>query len=578
MKKILLMGNPNVGKSAFFSRLTDVHLITSNYPGTTVEFTKGYMLMNGKKTEVIDVPGTYTLEPTCKAEEVACDMLKKATKKIVHESNVIINVVDATNLERNLSLTLELMEQKVPIILALNMWDDTKHKGISIDIQKLSRWLKIPVIPTVAVTGEGFAKLISEINNAPVPRVRKHTYLERWEDIGKVIKEIQNIEHRHHSLLDTIQDLTIKPFIGLIFAAFIAFLSFKIIRFIGEGIINYLANPFFENIWKPFLVKLSILFGAQGFIHDIIIGKLINGQIDFVQSFGVLSTALYIEFAMVLPYLIAFYFILGMLEDSGYLPRLAVLVDNIFHHLGLHGFAIVPTLLGFGCNVPGILATRILESTRERFIASTLISIAVPCAALQAMIIGFLGKYGVLPLLIVYGTLFLNWLILGFTLNKLIPGFSPELLLEIPPYRFPPLLIFWKKLLMRIKGFINEAAPIVLIGVLVVNILYHFGIFNLLADFTAPLIKGLLGLPKEAITAIIIGFLRKDVAVGMLIPLSLTIKQLIISSVVLSMFFPCIATFIILLKELGWKYFIRSTFIMLAASLFTGGILNLVLK
>ncbi|MBU0686259.1 MAG: ferrous iron transporter B [Candidatus Margulisbacteria bacterium] len=577
MKKVLLMGNPNVGKSAFFSRLTGVHVITSNYPGTTVEFTKGYMLFAGEKAEVIDVPGTYTLEPTCKAEEVACEMLKLATKEVVQEGDVIINVVDATNLERNLYLTLELMEQKIPIIVALNMWDDTKHKGIHIDVEKLAEWLGVPVVPTVAVTGEGFAKLIGEIYKARAPWVRKHTLEERWKDVGKVVTRVQRLEHRHHTLLERFQDLTIKPLTGLPIAAAIAYLAFKVIRFIGEGLIGYVFEPLFNNFYTPLIMKLSALLGSTGFWHDILVGKLINGQIDYLQSMGVLTTGFFIPIGAVLPYVLSFYFVLGLLEDSGYLPRLAVLMDNLMHRIGLHGFAIVPTLLSFGCNVPGILATRILESKRERFIASTLISVGVPCAALQAMIIGVLGYYGARPVAIVYGTLFLVWLTLGYVLNKLLPGFSPELLLEIPPYRFPPLTIIYKKLWWRMKAFLKEAVPIVLIGVFVVNILYVLGVFNFIADISAPIVTGLLGLPKEAVTAIVIGFLRKDVAVGMLVPLGLSVSQLIVACVVLSMFFPCVATFVVLIQELGWKDMLKATAIMIVAALLAGSLLNFIL-
>jgi len=573
MRKLLLIGNPNVGKSVFFSRLTGTQVITSNYPGTTVEFTKGYAMFGKEEFEVIDVPGTYTLAPTCKAEEVACEMLKNSA----NEGDVIINVVDSTNLERNLTLTLELMEQPVPVIVALNMWDDTKHKGIKIDVEKLEEWLGVPVVTTAAVTGEGFARLASRLNEAKAPKVRSHTPQDRWKDIGSIIEKIQQLEHRHHTFLEFIQDLTINPVGGIFFAAMVAYAAFSVIRFIGEGLITYIANPVFDKLWLPVLMKLSALMGSGGIVHDIFIGKIFNGQIDYVQSFGVLSTALYVEFAMVLPYIIAFYFVLGILEDSGYLPRLAILMDNLMHRIGLHGFAIIPTLLAFGCNVPGILATRVLESKRERFIASTLISIGIPCAALQAMIIGVLGKHGIVPMLTVYGVLAFSWFILGFILNRLTPGFSPELLIEIPPYRMPQVTVLMKKTWWRIRQFIVEALPVVMGGVLVVNILYILGVFNAIAGLTAPVITGLLGLPKEAITPIVIGFLRKDIAVGMLVPLSLSVKQLIISCVVLSMFFPCVATFTIMWKELGWKDMAKATGIMIVSSIIAGAILNLIL-
>lgn len=577
MKKILLMGNPNVGKSVVFSRLTGVQVISANYPGTTVEFTRGYMMLGGEKIEVIDVPGTYTLQPTCRAEEVACEMLNEATKSALQEASVIINVVDATNLERNLYLTLELMEQEIPVVVALNIWDDAKHQGIHINVDKLAAWLGVPVVPIVGLTGEGFVKLIAETYRSRTPKVRPHNREERWADIGKLIAEIQHIEHRHHTFWEWLQDRTIHPWTGLPIALLMAYLSFKVIRLIGEGLITYLADPFFETIWRPLLTWLSVLLGGGGIVHDLLIGKLINGQIDFVQSFGVLSTAVYIEFAMVLPYLIAFYLLLGVLEDSGYLPRVAVLLDGLLHKLGLHGFAIVPTFLGLGCNVPGIMATRIFEDKRERFITSTLISIGVPCAALQAMIIGILGAHGGRAIATVYLALALTWVVLGMLLNRLVPGFSPELLIEIPPYRLPPWRLMLRKLWWRVKGFLKEALPVIMVGVLVVNLLYLIGLFEMIVNFAAPVLVGVWGLPKEALTAIVIGFLRKDVAVGMLVPLNLTVKQLIVACTVLAMSFPCIATFVVLWKELGWQDLVKASVIMIVSALLVGGLMNIIL-
>lgn len=563
------MGNPNVGKSVIFSRLTGVHVIASNYPGTTVEFTKGWTEYKGKRVEVIDVPGAYTLEPTSKAEEVAVKMLK--------EGDLVIDIIDATNLERNLNLALQLIERGVPTVIALNIWDETKHRGINIDVEKLEKLLGVPVVPTVGITGEGIKELFSRLEEAKRKKPIKRTEHRRWDEIGKITHEVQTLTHRHHTLREILEEASVRPLSGLPIAILVLFLSFKIIRFIGEGLIGYLLEPLFTKLYLPLITKLSLFLGSGGFLHDILIGKLIEGGIDFVQSFGLLTTGLYVPLAMVLPYILSFYLVLGILEDTGYLPRLAILLDNLMHRLGLHGYAIIPNLLGLGCNVPGILSTRILESKRERFIASALISIGVPCAALQAMIFGLVGKHGGQYVSIVYGTLFLVWLLLGLILNRVLKGFSPPLLIEVPPYRLPPWRTMVKKLWMRILGFVIEALPLVLLGVLVVNILYFLRVFDFLANLAAPLIHGILGLPKEAVVALVIGFLRKDVALGMLGPLNLTAQQLVVGSVVLAMFFPCIATFIILLKELGLKDMLKATGIMIVSAFLVGGILNLIL-
>jgi len=565
------MGNPNVGKSVVFSRLTGLNAISSNYAGTTISFTKGTMELDGKKTEIIDVPGTYTLNPTNKAEEVAV--------RLIPEGDIIINVIDATNLERNLFLTMQLLSFKKPMILVLNMWDETKHKGIDINIEKLEELLGIPVVPTSAISGEGIKLLHDKISQAKtshfIAQNLKNLSNETiWTKIGLIIPQVQKLHHHHHTFLQILQEISVKPITGFPFALLILYLTFLVIRFIGEGLINYVFDPFFTKAYLPLIMKLSAFLGPQTFIHKILIGKLINGQVDFFQSFGMLTSGLYVPIGAVLPYVIAFYFMLTILEDTGYLPRLAILMDSFFHKIGLHGYAIIPTLLGLGCNVPAILGTRILERKRDRFIASTLISISVPCTAMQAMIFGILGRYGFKVIFMVYFVLFLVWLIVGFALNKIMKGYSPELLIEIPPYRFPPLAILFKKLYFRIKGFLIEAVPIVLIGIFFVNILYILHVFNFIANITAPIFKHLLGLPKEAVIGIALGFLRKDIAMGMLLPLQMNLHQLFISTIVLAMTFPCIATFTVMLKELGLKYLIYSMSIMISFALIVGTILN----
>jgi len=371
----------------------------------------------------------------------------------------------------------------------------------------------------------------------------------------------------------------LTPYITTIIIMALAILAgtFTLIRLIGEGLINYLLDPLFENLWAPVVSGLSNLLDGTGLFRDILIGKLVGGEVNFVESLGLLTTGLYVPFAMVLPYILSFYLVLGLLEDTGYLPRLAVLMDTVMHRLGLHGYAIIPSMLGLGCNVPAVLSTRILESKRERFIAATLISIAIPCAALQAMIFGLVGQHGAQYVAIVYGTLFIVWILLGIIINRFARGFSPELLTEIPPYRLPPWRTVLLKLWMRVRGFLGEAIPIILGAVLVINVLYFLGVFDHIANFMSPVITGLLGLPKEAVTALVIGFLRKDVALGMLAPLGLSASQLVVGSVVLAMFFPCMATFVVLLRELGVVNMLKATGIMIIASLLVGGVLNLIL-
>ncbi|TKJ43934.1 ferrous iron transporter B [candidate division TA06 bacterium B3_TA06] len=603
---ILLVGQPNVGKSVLFSRMTGIRTIASNYPGTTVGYTSGRMRFANDIYDVVDAPGTYSLEPLDDAAKVAVDLIDEARR--------IINVVDATHLERHLTLTLELIAQGKPMVVALNMSDEARHKGIEIDVSRLAKRLGVPVIPTVARTGEGVKRLIlatlsldlkkigreegghpghhPHIAHHPVGNhTRGHKHIpekKAWTKVGEIVDEVQILHHHHHTFGQWFEEASVHPVWGGLVAILVLAVSFILIRIIGEfligGGIGIVGNPWvelpfgteklFEVAWKPVMMKLSGLLGEGSFLHNLFIGQLIGGQIDFMQSFGILTSGLFIPLGAVLPYIVSFYFVLGILEDTGYLPRLAVFLDNIMHRLGLHGYAIIPTLLGLGCNVPGVMATRILETKRQRFITATLISIAVPCAALQAMIIGLVGERGLWPVALIYGILFVVWILIGVILRFTSKGFRPELLIEIPPYRAPSWRALGSKLWMRITGFLKEALPVVLGAVVVVNLLYQFNVFRYIARAAAPVVSFLWGLPKEAIAPLLVGILRKDVAIGMFAPLNLTIKQLVIGSVVLSMFFPCIATFVIMFRELGLKDALKSIGIMFIAVIIVGTAIN----
>ena len=566
--RVLLVGNPNVGKSAVFSRLTGAHVIASNYPGTTVEFSEGKMNLGDSMARVIDVPGTYTLEPVSRAEEVALEMLE--------HGDIVVNVVDATNLERNLNLTLQLLRTDMPVVVALNMWDEAQEHGVEIDLDELEQQLGVPVVPTCAISGEGIQRLRKRLEDAR-PGNWDFDDGDKWCRIGEVVESVQKVTHRHPTLADRLSHLTVHPVLGLIFGAFVLFISFEAVRFIGEGLIGYVMEPLFNTLWLPVVEKLSQALGSGGFFHDILIGQLVEGQIDFEMSFGLLSTALYIPLAAVLPYVVAFYLALSVLEDIGYLPRLGVLVDNIMHRVGLHGLSIVPMMLGLGCNVPGTMATRIVETRKERFIACTLLAISVPCMAQIAMVAGLLGEYGARGFLPVFGTLLFLWVVLGMILNKFTHGETPEFLADIPPYRMPHWPTLLKKLWMRVRAFLKEAVPYVLLGVLLVNIMFSVGVIKALRGVFEPVVKNLLGLPAEAVGALIMGFLRKDIAVGMLAPLDLSLRQLIVASVVLTAYFPCAATFVMMFKELGVRDMLKATVIMVVVAFATGGLLNFVL-
>jgi len=574
------MGNPNVGKSVVFSRLTGANVIASNYPGTTVDFSKGRMRVEGETLEIIDAPGTYSLDPSNKAEEVAVKMMNQA--------DVVINVVNATNLERNLYLTLELLERHVPMIIALNLWDEAHHVGIHIDEKELERMLGVPVIPTVALTGEGIKTLVARLDQATSNTAVKPTSAEgRWIEIGSIIQKVEQVEHRHHSLRERLSDLSIRPLTGFPIALGIIFFSFWIVRLIGETLITYLFDPLFEILYRPLVIQLGNLLG-DGFLYRFLISQTV-GDIDFVESLGMLTTGLYVPLAMVLPYITAFYLILSILEDTGYLPRLATLLDNVFHKLGMHGYGIVPVFLGLGCNVPGMLATRALETRKQRFIAATLLSISVPCMAQTSLIFAIFsnpdlpGSNGYAPIvyiLMVFSTLVILYFVAGFFLNKFVKGQSPEIFLEIPSYRLPHWKTTLKKTWMRIKWFIKDALPWMFFGVFLINLLYSVGIIDTLAQLFRPVTETVFGLPGETSVVLLSGFLRKDLAVGTLLSFpvgTFTASQLVIVATVLTIYFPCIATFAVMLKELGVKDMLKAATIMMIAAIGVGGTLKIVL-
>ncbi|MFW6119184.1 MAG: FeoB small GTPase domain-containing protein [Planctomycetota bacterium] len=566
---VLLMGNPNVGKSVVFSRLTGAHVIAANYPGTTVSFSEGRIKLEGGAGLLVDVPGTYTLEPLSRAEEVAVEMLSRG--------DVVLNVVDATSLERNLNLTLQLLKSGVPVVVALNMWDEAVEHGIRIDASKLETRLGVPVVPTCAISGEGMKDLQAGLLRAR-PGGLDFDDDHRWQTIGSIVEEVQQVEHRHPTVGEELSHATVHPLIGPIVAVAVLAAAFAVVRAIGEGLIGHLADPLFDRLWLPLMVRLSEGLGGAGFLHDLLIGQLVDGRIEFGESFGVLTTGLYIPLAAVLPYVFAFYLVLSVLEDSGYLPRLGVLMDTLMHRVGLHGLSVVPMLMGLGCNVPGALALRVMETRKERFIGAVLLAVCVPCMAQLAMIAGLLGPYGVVGFAPVLGTLFLMWVTMGILLKRSVHGTTPEMLLDIPPYRWPHCRTLLKKLWMRMRGFLREAVPYVLLGVMVVNLLYTLGLVDVLGRVFAPLFTNMLGLPPEAVGALVVGFLRKDVAVGMLAPLGLGLKQLVVASVVLTAYFPCAATFVVLFRELGIRDLLKASALMLGVAFSVGGLLNLVMS
>ena len=565
----LLAGNPNVGKSLIFSRLTGIGIISSNFPGTTVGLNYGQTHFEGEAYDIIDIPGLYRLE-----EEWCIEGKKRNLFKEL-EYDFIVCVADASHLERNLFFVLEIMQLKKPVILMLNKFDEAQRKGILIDVKKLSKALGIPVIPAVATTGEGLKELEKEAvklanrdsieYNLEIPPSSE----EKWHVIGRIIEEVQQVKHKHPSFWEHLQGWATAPATGLPIALIVLVVSFFLVRFVGENLINLL-DPLYENYYLPFLSKILEPFKDSAF------GMILLGD-GGETYFGVLTDGLHIALIDVMSYVLAFYALVGFLGEIGYLPRLAVLLDRILHKIGLHGYGSLPIMLGFGCKVPAVMGIRVLETRRERVIATALILVLAPCISQTAMIISILSPYGVKYMLLVFAVLFINGVLIGTILNRLMKGETPELFMEIPSWQIPQWRPLLRKLWIRMKEYLGDALPLILVGVLFVDLLQLSGITTWITKISRYPVEHILGLPAEATSLLILGFLRKDVSIGLLSPFQLAPQALVVACVFMSMYMPCVATFFVMLRESGWKDTLRIILLTLGMSCLTAYILRLVL-
>ena len=572
-RRVLLAGNPNVGKSVVFSRLTGLEVISSNYPGTTVEYTAGHTVLAGERFSVVDVPGAYSHAATNKAEEVAREILAQPDKAL------ILNVVDATNLERNLYYTLELAALCTPMVILLNKWDIARRRGVEIDPEALGRQLGVRVVPFVATTGEGLSGLKTAVEDfnagrLPAPGCHPSDPDEKWKLIGRISAECQKITHKHATLLEKLEDITSRPGTGLPFAAAVMLAVFWLIRFVGEGLISGVLDPLFQAAWMPLINAATAGLQDGGFWKVLLLGTTPAPM----ESFGLLTTGLYIPFVTVLPYILSFYAVLGLLEDIGYLPRLAVMLDSSMHRLGLHGYGTIPLMLGMGCKVPAILATRVLETPRERVIATALTLGLAPCMPQTAMILSLLAPFHIKYTLAVFGAIAAAGIVSSLLLSRLLKGETPELFLEIPPYQAPCCPMLARKLYFRIKDFLLEAVPMIIVGVLLVALLDVSGLLAAISEFFKPAVTGLLGLPAETVAVMTLGFLRKDVSIAMLTPFALSPGSIVVASVFLSLYLPCMASCMVTVRELGVRDAAKVIAMNLAAALVFASGLNLLIK
>ena len=565
----LLAGNPNVGKSLIFSRLTGIGIISSNFPGTTVGLNYGQTQFDGESYDIIDIPGLYRLE-----EEWVIEGRKRNLFKEL-EYDFIVCVADASHLERNLYFLLEIMQLKKPVILLLNKFDEAQRKGIQIDVKQLEKLLGIPVIAAVATTGEGLKELAyqaSRIAARKTPESSFHvppTPEGKWHAIGHIIHKVQTVKHKHASFWEKLQGWATTPASGLPIALLVLVASFFLVRFVGENLIALL-DPLYENYYVPFLEHLLAP------IKDNALGMILLGD-GGANYFGVLTDGLHIALIEVMSYVLAFYALLGFLGDLGYLPRLAVLLDSLLHKIGLHGYGSLPIMLGFGCKVPAVMGIRVLETRRERIIALALILVLAPCISQTAMIISILSPYGLTYMLIVFFALFVNGILAGTVLNKLMKGETPELFMEIPSWQIPQIRPLLRKLWIRMKEYLGDALPLILVGVVFVDLMQLSGITNWIARLARYPVEYVLGLPAETTPLLILGFLRKDVSIALLEPFNLAPQALVVACVFMAMYLPCVATFFVMLRESGWKDTLKVIALTLTLSFVTDFVLRLIL-
>ena len=628
--EIALAGNPNVGKSLIFSRLTGVGVVSANYPGTTVEFSEGRAKFMGMTVTVIDMPGTYSLAGNTDDERVATKLLYE------RKPHTVIAVLDATRLERNLVLLFELIESGYNVVVSLNMYDMVRKNKQNIDVARLERILMMPVIPTVATKGEGIDSLLytsiqmrrksrfqvrydshiermveelskdlreedweiplravairmltgdqNVVSKAPkelVERAEKlredfqtghgedvvvHIQRDRFGEAGRIAKEVIGRAAAAKSKKDIAKDLTLRPITGIPILVAVLALVFVTLVFVGAAIESVLIGAYGSSV-KPFFEDLAADAGSN----------LASGIVTGI------SLSMEAMLALVVPYILVFYVMLSILEDTGYLVRVVSLLDGLMHKFGLHGRAVIPMVVGFGCNVPAIMATRAMGSKREQLILAALITIAIPCSAQTAIIIGSVGNYaGAQWALLIYLILLSTLVVLGFALHKIIKFEPTGLICEVPDLRMPSARQTAVKTYIRIKEFLLIAFPLLLVGSIVLETLLAIGVLQDILDPAAPFMENILGLPAIAAVALVFGILRKEMALQMLMVLAGTSNlseilepgQMFVFALVMAVFMPCLATFAVMIKQFGTKSTLAVTASSIALALVMGAIAN----
>ncbi|MFO7274282.1 MAG: ferrous iron transport protein B [Bacillota bacterium] len=592
--KVVLVGNPNVGKSAIFHALTGIYVEVSNYPGTTVDIASGRMGDLG----VYDTPGVYGISAFNEEERVARDMIL--------EADIVVNVVDAAHLDRDLFLTLQLIDMGFPVVVALNLMDEARANGLSIDVERLSAELGVEVIPTVAVKGEGVAELKEAIRRArrgkptpevvsrlpadlppaegvlwleddpetckrlgrPGPGLREEVYRARRRRADEIAERVVSETVAGASWAARLGRWMLHPVGGLFFLAAFLLAMYQVLGvWIAQDVVGVTEEVWMGQYYVPWMTDLVGRFIAV----DSFLGQILVGE------FGLLTMTVAYLLGLLLPLVLGFYLFLALAEDSGYLPRVAVLVDRLMNFVGLNGRAIIPTILGFGCVTMATVTTRLMGTERERTIATFLLSLAIPCSAQLAVITVMLAPLGPAYLATFIAILLLVYGVTGRVLHRVLPGESSDLLIDLPPLRLPRIQNVLQKTYLKTKGFLTEAWIFFAIGALLISVLDQTGALAALASGLAPITEGWLGLPREAAQAFVMGFVRRDFGAAGLFDLALTPHQTMVAVLTVTLFTPCIASIMIMFKERGRRQGAAIWLADIALAIFLGGLLNRIL-
>jgi ferrous iron transport protein B len=638
-KRIILIGNPNVGKSVIFNYLTGKYVTVSNYPGTTVEVTRGTLSGSEKHDQVIDTPGVNSLIPMSEDEKVTRDIL------LNEPPTHLIQVIDAKNLWRGLTLSLQLLEMKLPFLVVLNMWDEAKSRRMEIRTGPLSEILGTVIFKTVAIRRKGLEK-IRENLQAPVSppslsvsypeaieaglsritpflpeasiskrslalmvlsgdesltdwlhqylsdeailrieTIRQETQHRAGESIGFLINQarlrkvdeilpqvMSSRKESYKSLSVSLGNLTIHPFWGIPTLLLVLFITYELVGVFGAQIsVEFLEETVFGQWILPPLTRLIQRLVPVPLLQELLIGP-----------YGLFTMALTYAIAIVLPIVGCFFLVFGLMEDSGYLPRLAVMSNRVFKKMGLNGKAVLPMVLGLGCDTMATMTTRILETEKDRTVVTLLLALGVPCSAQLGVILGMFAGLPFFYLLLWLGIIAGLLVIVGYLASRVIPGETSDFILEIPPLRVPQFSNVMIKTLARIEWYLKEAVPLFILGTLLLFVLHQTRTLSLLEYLLSPLITSLLGLPAKVTESFIIGFLRRDYGAAGLFVLAkegkLDAHQILVGLVTMTLFIPCIAQFFMMIKERGIRKTLWITAIVFPIAFGVGGVLHFILK